>query len=138
MDSTVQINSIMHNSIVYPVQLLVYDLDGLPGINVPGAVTVESVRQGINNAVQSMDVYAPADNIGAQVAVSGLQAYLQDNKQAKRTSTQQKDLNLVYQSPVTMIKGGEDVEYIIAVTQFTIPDHRSFRIEFFEKEGGGS
>lgn len=63
-------------------------------------------------------------------------AYLQDSKQAKRTSSQQKDLDLLYKSPVAMIKGRDCVEYIITVPQFTIPDHRIFRIEFFEKDGG--
>jgi conjugative transposon TraM protein len=70
----VKINSIMSNNAVYPVALVLFDLDGLPGINVPGAVTVESAKEGMNQAVQSMDVYAPVDNIGAQVAVSGLAA----------------------------------------------------------------
>lgn len=63
-------------------------------------------------------------------------AYIKDRKQTKRTSAQQKILNLIYQSPLTVIKGGNELEYIIAVHQFTIPDHRTFRLEFFEIDGG--
>ncbi len=37
----VEINTIRNNNSIFPVSLEVYDMDGLPGIYIPGAITLK-------------------------------------------------------------------------------------------------
>ncbi len=56
-----------------PVSLTVYDLDGLPGIRIPGAIGRDAAREGSDRAIQgvqfmSMDPWAQAAGAGIEAA----------------------------------------------------------------------
>jgi conjugative transposon TraM protein len=58
-----------------PVSLKVYDLTGMEGIYVPGSITQDAVRQGTNQAIQSLQLYNGLDaSLETQVASAGVQA----------------------------------------------------------------
>ncbi len=46
----VTINSIRSGQSFFPVSMTVYDADGLPGINIPGAITRDAGKESIDNA----------------------------------------------------------------------------------------
>ena len=51
-----EIHSIVYNHSIFPVQLTVYDMDGLAGINIPDAISRNVIKQGGDNALQGMDL----------------------------------------------------------------------------------
>jgi len=70
----IEIHSIAIGESILPVNLEVYDVDGLPGIYTPGnisrEVTKESAAMGVNGlALQTLD-----QSVGAQAASAGIQA----------------------------------------------------------------
>jgi conjugative transposon TraM protein len=69
-----EIREIAHKGIIYPVYLTTYDTDGIAGINVPGVTGSTVARNGINQAVQNVDIYSTNASVGAQAAASGVQA----------------------------------------------------------------
>jgi conjugative transposon TraM protein len=70
----VDINNIRVGNRLFPVSLKVYDLDGLPGIRVPGAITRDAAKEGADEAIQSLDFYSMSPSVGAQAASAGVQA----------------------------------------------------------------
>ena len=70
----IQINSIRYKSSVFPVQLHVFDLDGLDGIYIPGAITRDVAKQSADNSLQGIDFTSLNPSIGAQAANAGIQA----------------------------------------------------------------
>jgi conjugative transposon TraM protein len=66
-------NAVINNRIV-PVRLSVYDIDGITGIYCPGAVSQEVARNGLNQAIQNLELYSVDPSIGAQAATAGIQA----------------------------------------------------------------
>jgi len=70
----IEINSISYNNSIYPVDLEVYDLDGLAGIYVPGAITRDVVRQSANGSIQSIGISTLDPSLGAQAATAGIDA----------------------------------------------------------------
>jgi conjugative transposon TraM protein len=71
---TIEINSISYNNSIYPVNLEVYDLDGLPGIYVPGAITRDVTKQSANSSIQSMGISSLDPSLGVQAATAGINA----------------------------------------------------------------
>jgi conjugative transposon TraM protein len=71
---TVAINSIRDDNSLFPVSLSVYDLDGLEGIYIPGAITRDVAKQSSDQAMQSMQFMSMDQSISAQAASAGLQA----------------------------------------------------------------
>lgn len=71
---TIEINSITCNNSVFAVHLEVYDLDGLPGMHVPGSISRDVAKQSANSSVQSMDYTSLDPSLGAQVATAGVNA----------------------------------------------------------------
>jgi conjugative transposon TraM protein len=69
---TVEINSIRYGSSLFPVKLEVYDLDGLPGIYIPGAISREVARQSGDNSLQLMEFTSAAPSVKAQAATAGI------------------------------------------------------------------
>lgn len=69
----VQLTSIAYNNQVLPFPLTVYDLDGIEGIYMPGAVTRETGKEGADNALQSLQLSGMDAGITAQAANAGLQ-----------------------------------------------------------------
>lgn len=70
----ISIESIRSENNLLPVSLEVYDLDGLPGIYVPGAITDDIARQTTNQTLQDLDFYSFDPSVSAQVANAGIQA----------------------------------------------------------------
>jgi len=70
----IDIKSIRCGNELFPVNLAVYDLDGIPGIRIPGAITRDAVKEGANQGVQSLDLMTMSDNLASQAASAGIQA----------------------------------------------------------------
>lgn len=70
----VDITNIRVGNRLFPVSLKAYDLDGLPGIRVPGAITRDAAKEGADQAIQSLDFYSLSPSVGAQAASAGVQA----------------------------------------------------------------
>jgi conjugative transposon TraM protein len=71
---TIQINSIRTDNTLLPVSLSVYDLDGLEGIYIPGAITRDAVKQASDDALQNIQLMSLDPSIGAQAAAAGVEA----------------------------------------------------------------
>ena len=67
-------HAVAENNTVLPVKLAVFDTDGIPGISAPGADSRDAGRDGLNQAVQNLELYSMDPSIGAQAAASGIQA----------------------------------------------------------------
>jgi hypothetical protein len=59
---------------IIPVDLTVYSLDGLPGINAPDAELAGAAGNGADNALQSMQFLSMDQSLGAQAAGAGIEA----------------------------------------------------------------
>ena len=70
----VEINSIRYNQSLYPVKLEVYDIDGLPGIYIPGAITRDVAKQSVDNNLQLMELSTMDPSLKAQAAAAGIGA----------------------------------------------------------------
>jgi conjugative transposon TraM protein len=70
----IEINSIHYGKSIFPVNMAVYDLDGLEGIYVPGAITRDVAKQSVDNGLQSMDLMTLNPSIAAQATASGISA----------------------------------------------------------------
>lgn len=68
----VEINSIRYNSSLYPVKLEVFDLDGLAGIYIPGAISRDVAKQSADNSLQLMELTALDPSLKAQAAAAGV------------------------------------------------------------------
>lgn len=56
-----------------PVALSVYDMDGMAGIYIPGAITRDVAKQSTDNALQSVALNSLDPSIGAQAASAGIE-----------------------------------------------------------------
>ncbi|MGN8035628.1 conjugative transposon protein TraM [Chitinophaga sp. 22321] len=70
----VEIKNAIVNNHVLPVKLSVYDIDGLQGIFVPGAISNQVSKDALNSAVQNLQLYSPDPSMAAQAATVGVQA----------------------------------------------------------------
>jgi len=70
----VEISSIRVGHSLFPVKLQVYDMDGLPGIYIPGAVTRDVAKESLNNATQMMEVSSLDPSVKAQATTAGIDA----------------------------------------------------------------
>jgi conjugative transposon TraM protein len=68
----VEINSIRYGNSVYPVQMEVYDMDGLEGIYIPGAITRDVVKQSADNSLQTMELTSLDPSLAAQATAAGV------------------------------------------------------------------
>lgn len=71
---TIQVNSIRTGNTLLPVSLSVYDLDGLEGIYIPGAITRDAAKQASDDALQNIQLTTLDPSIGAQAAAAGVEA----------------------------------------------------------------
>lgn len=71
---TIQINSIRSTNLLLPVSLEVFDLDGLPGLYIPGAITRDAAKQASENALQNFQVMSLDPSLSAQAAAAGVEA----------------------------------------------------------------
>jgi len=66
------INSIRREQGIYPVALQVYDLDGLPGIHIPGSLGRETVKQSADQSINSLGVVGLDPSPMGQVTNAGV------------------------------------------------------------------
>ncbi len=70
----VEIHSIRYRKSIYPVQLEVYDMDGLPGIYIPGTINRDVAKESLNNSLSIADMTAVDPSLKAQAAATGVGA----------------------------------------------------------------
>lgn len=70
----IRINSIRRNSSLYPVELSVYDMDGLDGIYIPGAIARDVAKQSADRSIQTIGLSTLDPSLGAQAASAGIEA----------------------------------------------------------------
>jgi conjugative transposon TraM protein len=70
----IKINSIRNNNSLFPVKLEVFDMDGLPGIYIPGAISRDVAKQSADNSLQLMELTSVDPSFKAQAAATGINA----------------------------------------------------------------
>ncbi len=68
----IEINSIRYNQSLFTVKLEVFDMDGLPGIYIPGAITRDVAKQSADNSLQLMELSNMDPSLKAQAASAGI------------------------------------------------------------------
>lgn len=68
------IKTIRLGSSILPVDLSIYDLDAMPGINAPEAITGEALRSGSGNALQRLQLMGLNQSVPTQLAGAGVEA----------------------------------------------------------------
>lgn len=71
---TIKINSLRCNKSIFPVDLSVYDMDGLEGIYIPGAISRDVAKASADRSIQTLGVTSLDDSWGAQAAGMGIEA----------------------------------------------------------------
>ncbi|MEO8417051.1 MAG: conjugative transposon protein TraM [Ginsengibacter sp.] len=70
----IEINSIRKGNSLFPVKLEVYDMDGLAGIYIPGAISRDVAKQSADNSLQLMELTSMDPSFKAQAAATGINA----------------------------------------------------------------
>ncbi|RYD97603.1 MAG: conjugative transposon protein TraM [Sphingobacteriales bacterium] len=70
----IEITTIRHGSSIFPVGLTVFDLDGLGGIYIPGAINRDVAKASADRSMQTLGVTTLSDSWGAQAAGAGIEA----------------------------------------------------------------
>jgi len=70
----IEINSIRYENSLFPVKLQVHDIDGLPGIYIPGAISRDVAKQSTDNSLQLMELSSMDPSFKAQAASAGIGA----------------------------------------------------------------
>ena len=68
----VPINSIRLANSIYPVKMKVYDMDGLEGIYIPGAINRDVAKQSADNSLQTMQLTSMDLLLAAQATAAGI------------------------------------------------------------------
>lgn len=71
---TIDIKSLRTEQSLLPIALSVYDLDGLEGIYIPGAIARDAAKQASDNALQNVQLMSLNPSFGAQAAAAGVEA----------------------------------------------------------------
>ncbi|GAB2793434.1 hypothetical protein GCM10027275_42950 [Rhabdobacter roseus] len=69
----VEVGSIRRDNALFPVKLSVYDLDGMEGIYVPGALGRTVAKQSLSQDLQGLNLEVLNPSLGAQAVQAGLQ-----------------------------------------------------------------
>ncbi|GAB2977373.1 conjugative transposon protein TraM [Mucilaginibacter puniceus] len=70
----IKISSIRYLNNILPVALSVYDLDGMEGLYVPGSIGRDAAKNGMGDAVQSVQLMSMGQSVGTQAAGVGIEA----------------------------------------------------------------
>ena len=70
----INISSIRNNNSIFPVKLEVFDMDGLPGIYIPGAISRDVAKQTTDNGLQQLELTSMDPSFKAQAATTGINA----------------------------------------------------------------
>jgi len=71
---TVTVKSLRYKKSLYPVQLSVYDIDGLGGIYIPGAIARDVAKSSADRSIQTLGLTSFDQSLGAQAAGAGIEA----------------------------------------------------------------
>jgi conjugative transposon TraM protein len=71
---SIDINSIRNETSILPVELSVFDLDGMEGIYIPGAIARDAGKQASSQSIQDVELYSMDNSIGVQAATAGIDA----------------------------------------------------------------
>lgn len=71
---TIQVKSIRYGDHLFPVDMSVYDLDGQPGVNIPGVLTNEVARQTADRSINAFGIGSLDASWRGQAASVGLEA----------------------------------------------------------------
>jgi conjugative transposon TraM protein len=71
---SVAINSIRLGSTILPVTLSVYDLDGIPGIYIPGAIARDVAKQSTSQSIEDIQLMSLNPSLEVQAAGAGIEA----------------------------------------------------------------
>lgn len=69
---TASIRNLRYKNALFPVNLAMYDMDGIEGIRIPGAITRDVTKQGLDQTIQGLELYNMDPSIGAQAASAGI------------------------------------------------------------------
>ncbi|TDE13229.1 MULTISPECIES: conjugative transposon protein TraM [Dyadobacter] len=69
----IRIESVRHENNLFPVKLSVYDLDGIAGIHIPGAIARDVAKQSLSQDIQGISIGSLDPSLGAQAASAGIQ-----------------------------------------------------------------
>jgi conjugative transposon TraM protein len=70
----IETTTIRNGSSLFPVKLEVYDIDGLPGIYIPGAIARDVAKQSADNSLQLMELGTMDPSLKAQAVATGINA----------------------------------------------------------------
>jgi len=70
----VKITNIQYNNSIFPVDLAVYDIDGIDGIYIPGAINRDVAKASADRSIQTLGLSGISDSWGAQAAGMGIEA----------------------------------------------------------------
>jgi len=70
----IEIVTLRYRNSILPVALSAYDMDGLEGLYIPGAITRDAAKSGVDDAIQSLQIMTMDPSVSAQVAGAGIQA----------------------------------------------------------------
>ena len=70
----IEITFVRDEHSLYPVSLKVFDLDGIEGIHIPGAITRDVAKQASGQSLQGMQLLSMDTSLGAQAAAAGIEA----------------------------------------------------------------
>ena len=70
----VKVNNVQYRNSIFPVELTVYDLDGIDGIYIPGAINRDVAKASADRSLQSLGLTGVTDSWGAQAAGMGIEA----------------------------------------------------------------
>lgn len=71
---SIKINSVRYNNSLFPVELSVYDMDGLNGLYIPGAITRDVAKQSTDRSMQTIGLTSLDPSWQAQAAGAGIEA----------------------------------------------------------------
>jgi conjugative transposon TraM protein len=70
----IEIKSIRYKNSLFPIELSVFDMDGLDGIYIPGAITRDVAKQSADRSMQNIGMNSLDPSFGAQAADAGIEA----------------------------------------------------------------
>lgn len=70
----INVNTLQYQNNIYPVGLSIYDIDGLPGIYIPDAISRSVAKQSADQVLQGIGMNNFDPSFGAQAASAGIEA----------------------------------------------------------------
>ncbi|MBT2561290.1 conjugative transposon protein TraM [Pedobacter sp. ISL-68] len=70
----IKITSLRYKKSLFPVQLSVFDIDGMDGIYIPGAIARDVAKQSTEQTIQGIGLNTFDQSLGAQAAGAGIEA----------------------------------------------------------------